>query len=407
MPQFKDLYDSIKKLINKFKRDLAFDTITDHLLFVNNFDDEDSVICRFVTNFYNKYNAIEIYNSKDGFNYLSDSLNLPKKYDRFLELDGIILMLLPADSLTKEDGDYIHSLNYKIKKEDNLLIYKYTYGKGRRKPTIKELESVFENLDYMDSLIKNDYSSIVAAIDTNRIADSYIDREKLEYHVDFSRSPELEYKVNYYKANKKFIEECKNRTYLGEAYLFASYYPLVIKETNVRPLILTYMVPNKKVNIRYITTARSTYKDVIFGLLDDIFDNVGFMPERLLCDNGDILAVLKKTLDELHIEYDLIVNTFDPIKNKALDNTELGKKPGLYDDPADIQSKSDIETFLKFMTSTIKNIDYDSLDFKTIELEIENNGQLEELDEYDDFDEFDDEDSNDKKNKDTDTDLVA
>ena len=401
--EFKELYDSIKKLINKFKRDLSFDTFTDHLLFVNTFDDDTPVVCRFVTNFYNRYNAIEIYNSTDGLNYLSDSLNLPKKYDRFLELDGIILMLLPSDALTKEDGDYIHSLNYKIKKEDNLLIYKYTYGKGRRKPTIAELESVFENLDYMDSLTKNDFTSLMSAIDNNRIADSFINRETLEYQVSFVRSPDFEYKVKNYKANKKFVEECKNRTYFGEAYLFASYYPLVIRETNVRPLILTYMVPDKMVNIRYITSARSTYKDVIFGLLDDIFDNVGFMPERLLADNGDILSILKKTLDELHIEYDLIVNTFDPIRNKALDDTDLGKKPGLYDDPADIQSKSDIETFLNYMTSTIKNIDYNNLDFKKIELELEN-AEYEDVD--GDYDEFED-DKEEKKNKDTDTDLVA
>jgi hypothetical protein len=157
------------------------------------------------------------------------------------------------------------------------------------------------------------------------------------------------------------------------------------------------------VNIRYITSARSTYKDVIFGLLDDIFDNVGFMPERLLADNGDILSILKKTLDELHIEYDLIVNTFDPIRNKALDDTDLGKKPGLYDDPADIQSKSDIETFLNYMTSTIKNIDYNNLDFKKIELELEN-AEYEDVD--GDYDDFEDE-KEDKKNKDTDTDLVA
>lgn len=393
MPQFKDLYDSIKKLINKFKRDLTFDTLTDHLLFSNQFDDDNPVICRFVTNFYGKYCAIEIYNSRDGLNYLSDALNIPKQYDRFLELDGIILMLLPSDALTKEDGDYIHSLNYKIKKEDNLLIYKYTYGKGRRKPNIAELQSIFENLDFIDSLIKNEFTSLMAAIDNNRIADSYINRDTLEYSVNFLKSPEFEYKVKYYKANKKFIDECKNRTYLGEAYLFASYYPMVIKETNVRPLIITYLVPNKKVIIRFITTARSTYKDVLFGIMDDIFDSVGFMPEKLLADNGDILAILKKTLDELHIEYDLVVNTFEPLRNKALEDTDLAKKPGLYDDPADIQSKADIEIFLNYMTATIKDIDYDSMEFKAIDADLE----------YDDED-FEEDD---KKAKDTDTDLVA
>ena len=56
MAEFKELYDSIKKLINKFKRDLSFDTFTDHLLFVNTFDDDTPVVCRFVTNFYNRFN---------------------------------------------------------------------------------------------------------------------------------------------------------------------------------------------------------------------------------------------------------------------------------------------------------------------------------------------------------------
>lgn len=399
MKEFKELYDGIKKLINKFKRDLDFDSFNDHLLFINSFDDEDGIVCRFVNNFYGKYNAIEIYNSRDGFNYLADSLSLPKKYDRFLELDGIILMLLPADSLTKVDGDYIHSLNYKIKREDNLLIYKYTYGKGRRKPTEAELSSVFENLDYMDSLIKNEGAALNAAIESNKIVESRINREKLEYQTVYRNLPNFEYKVKSYRANKKFIEECKNRTYLGEAYLFASYYPMVIKETNNRPLIITYLVPNKKIHVRYITSARSTYKDVIFGILDDIFDNVGYMPEKLLTDNADLLSIIKKTLDELHIEYELVVNTFDVIKNKALDSTDLGKKPGLFDDPSDIQPKADIEIFLNYMVSSIKNIDYDSMEFKSIDED------LAEL-EYDDED-FDSDESNNKKNKDTDTDLVA
>ena len=399
MKEFKELYDGTKKLINKFKRDLDFDSFNDHLLFINSFDDEDGIVCRFVNNFYGKYNAIEIYNSRDGFNYLADALSLPKKYDRFLELDGIILMLLPADSLTKEDGDYIHSLNYKIKREDNLLIYKYTYGKGRRKPTEDELSSVFENLDYMDSLIKNEGAALNAAIESNKIVESRINREKLEYQTVYRNLPNFEYKVKSYRANKKFIEECKNRTYLGEAYLFASYYPMVIKETNNRPLIITYLVPNKKIHVRYITSARSNYKDVIFGILDDIFDNVGYMPEKLLTDNADLLSIIKKTLDELHIEYELVVNTFDVIKNKALDSTDLGKKPGLFDDPSDIQPKADIEIFLNYMVSSIKNIDYDSMEFKSIDED------LAEL-EYDDED-FDSDESNNKKNKDTDTDLVA
>ncbi len=397
MQDFKELYDSIKKLIAKLKRDLAFDTLDEHLLFSNKFDDDKPVLVRFVNNFYNKYKAVEIYNSVDGLNYLSDSLNLPKKYDRFLDLDGLILMLLPSDAITKEDGDYIHSLNYKIKKEDNLLIYKYTFGKGRRKPNINELALIFENLDYLDSLYKNDYESLMAAIDTHKMVDSQIYRDKLEYQTFYSDMPNFEYKIKSYKPNLKFIDECKNRTYLGEAFLFASYYPMVIKETNVRPLIITYLVPNKKVIIRYITTARSTYKDVIFGLLDDIFDNVGYMPEKLLSDNADILAILKKTLDQLHIEYDLVVNTFDVIKNKAFDETDLGKKPGLYDDPADIQPKADIEVFLNYMVSSIKNIDYDSMEFKSIEED------LEELD----LEDEDNESSEDTKNKDTDTDLVA
>ena len=79
MKEFKELYDGIKKLINKFKRDLDFDSFNDHLLFINSFDDEDGIVCRFVNNFYGKYNAIEIYNSRDGFNYLDDALSLPKK----------------------------------------------------------------------------------------------------------------------------------------------------------------------------------------------------------------------------------------------------------------------------------------------------------------------------------------
>lgn len=387
MADYKELYNDIKKIIQKFNKNLYFDTIDNKMLFINTFDNDNfAYISRFNDKFYGRYKSFEIYYNQDGYNYLADSLSTPVEYERFFELDGFIIMQLPSDALTMEEGKFIHSLNYKIKKEDNILIYKYTCGKGRKLPTIKELEVIYNNLDFLDSLIKEDYVSIMSAQEVGRIAASHIDTKELNYSVSYIERANINYNVKFHKANKAFVEEFKDKTYYKEAFLFTSYYPMVIKETGVRPLMITYLVPSQKINVRYIMSARSTYKDVIYGILDDILETVGFLPEKLSLDSRDLLGILKNTLDELHIEYELVVNSMDPIQDKLLLESDLSKKPGLFDDPTDIQPKEAVETFLNYLVSNLRNLDYSNMDFEELEDEDE-----EEI----------------KPNSDVDTDLIA
>ena len=69
-------------------------------------------------------------------------------------------MLLPSNAITIEEGKLIHSLGHKIKRENNLLIYKYRCGKRRIIPTEKELKYSYTLLEFMASFVKNEYDSI-------------------------------------------------------------------------------------------------------------------------------------------------------------------------------------------------------------------------------------------------------
>ena len=97
---------------------------------------------------------------------------------------------------------------------------------------------------------------------------------------------------------------------------------MVIKETNVRPLIVYFYCPDtNKMLFNYIVDEPKEYKNCIFGILDNIFSSVG-LPEKIYFNNRTIHSIVSKTLDSLNIENSFLreKKTVDDNINQFLDH---------------------------------------------------------------------------------------
>ncbi|MCR5113560.1 MAG: hypothetical protein K6A63_06445 [Acholeplasmatales bacterium] len=358
---------------------------------------------RFNLKFLEHYKSIELFSTEYGFNYITDALTLEPAFQRFYEMDGLVVLLLNSEDLDEADGKYIHNMGCKIKHENNVLIYHYNYGKKRTLPSIHDLEVVFRNLEFLESLIKNE-PTLTEGFNANKMALSQIDTEKLEYKLTYKDIPYLEYLPKKARVNQALVDEYKDSIYSpDEAYLLTTFYTMVIKETGVRPLIVTY-IQGRKMFIKYIMTAPKTYKDLIYGIMDSIWTEAGVLPEVIHIDSREFYKALESTLDALHIEYDFFRNVPTMTNFEAFEQNATGirslkphkEKPGDRDSDTDIHPKELIEGFLKMLTQSISNL---------------SKVALEDISEYDLEEEFDDDSDSDSDeyatNMSTDTDYIA
>ena len=89
--------------------------------------------------------------------------------------------------------------------------------------------------------------------------------------------------------------------------MFTAYTPLIVQETGVRPLLIYFYFPDKnKVIFKYITDSPKEYKNYIYGILDDVFNKEGLV-EKLYVNDRNLYAYIVKTLSELKIEVELLL----------------------------------------------------------------------------------------------------
>ena len=386
---FKIHYDVLKDLVDKIKKTLL-DVDTSSVVFDNKIDNKKCAI-RINKSFFDSYFAIEIFNSKIGRFFLQEEIENDLSMVKRFSFDSIVFMLLPSNAITIEEGKLIHSLGHKIKRENNLLIYKYRYGKGRIIPTEKELEYSYTLLEFMASFVKNEYDTILEAVSSSAHIETKVDTKNYSYSDNYLYRLNYEYPYKLAPKSIDFINEFKDSVYSGETFLFSTFYPVVIKENGVRPLILTFIDDGYSINTRYITSSVNTYNEYIFGILDDVFSNLGKLPEKILLDNDLIYSLIKNTLEELHVEVELVQAPSSFITKTMMENNVDAKKPGSFDLDSDIQSKENVEQFLNYIVSDIKNVNVEELPM------IYESLKDEELDDdYDDLDDFDVKDDKDK-----------
>lgn len=387
-------YDEIKILVDKIKKKTSLLDLSNVVF--NNYFDKKLYAVRINGAFFDAYNSIEVYDNKIGRFFLEEEIENDYNQVRKYTLDAIVIMMLPSNALTMDDVEFIHKLGYRIKKENNILIYRYSYGKGRRIPTNLEFNILYDNLEFIYSLIKNEFNTIVDAENVNAHIESFIDTKNLEYLANYEYKLNYQYPFKELPVNQAIVDEFKDYTYIGETFLFSTFYPVVVKENRVRPLVLTFIHEGYDISTRYILTSIDTYNEIIFGILDDVFSHAKRLPEKMLLDNQLLYSLIKNTLEAMNIEVELVAPSTQVLTKRMLTNDSDIAHPGSFDLTADIQKKEDIETFLNYIVSNVKNINVEGLselyeELKNSELiEDEDDTNLDEI-----FLDDDNDDSND------------
>ena len=374
-------YKEIKKIISKLDKFNIFE-LYDEKIFVNFFASrKKNEYLRFSSNIFGNYNGIELFFNNRGYNYLHDTLTLEENAIRYDECDSITLLILNSCDVSMDEGKYIHSLGMKIKKENNLIIYRNRYGKKTEFANLVELEMFYSNLTYIAQIIFDEKESIDNNYKSDKIPHSFVDDYKSLYSINYLYLENLEWFPKKEKCNIDFVNEFKNGIYNPkESYMLATFYPMIIKETNVKPLLITFLSPNDKMVFKYITSSYAQYKYVLFGILDEIFSELKYIPSKIYFDNRDIYQILSNTLDGLNIEHELFRNVSPFDAKTYLDKEqELDFKKEMNLD-ANIQPKSVIETFLDFICKTVSNLNIGDIETDLdIEDDIDTNSNKEEL----------------------------
>ena len=364
-----DAYRTIKKLILKFEKNGYFDIYSDQI-FSNIFTStHKEVYMRISNTIYGKYKGVELFFNNRGYNFLHDSLLFSDEYIRYDEYDAVTLLLLDSDDISYNEGKYIHSLGMKIKKNNNAIVYRNNFGKKTNYANYNELRLMCVNLDFLSQMIPLEKEDIDKHQKEEKIPVSIIYDSKNVYSVNYFYIRKLEWLPKPSPSNLDFVKEYQNKIYNPkESYLLSSFYPMVLKENGTKPLLISFLSPDDKIVFKYIIGGVQTFKKVFFGLLDEIFSELKFLPSKIYFDNRDLFQICHKTLEALNIEHEL-----DYKKQINLDSNT--------------QPKEVIETFLKFIVQTVSSFKFDDLNL--------------DLDDYDDID--DDLDDNNDKN---DTNLV-
>ncbi len=349
-----DEYKKIKKFMSQFDKQDYFNLYSSADLFLNCFNNDRKYLFSFINNFYEDSVGIQIFDNRNGFNYVNDVLSL--SVDNMLiagRIDSICAVYLEKDLLTDEDIKFIHSNGTRVKPEKNLVIYRYELGKMKRFANKQEMKRVIKNCEFIACLCKDNYKDTIDAFNDAKFPLSIINEEDLMYRTIYMELPNLEEQPRRLPVNKQVVEEFSKFNYTGEeCYMFVAYTPLIIKETGVRPLLVYfYFSERNKVVFKYITDEPKEYKNYIFGILDDVFQSEG-LPDKLYLNDRAFYSFLNKTLNELNINSELL------LEENKIDLTLLNAVERLYQNSEELytETKDGIEMVLDLIINELNMI---------------------------------------------------
>ena len=346
-------YGKIKKYMSLFDKECYLNLFTNADFFMNIFG-KKKYLFSFLSDIYENSNGIQIFNNDNGFNYIHDVLSI--KDDNMIvagRLDSVIAVYVDKDFLNKDEIDYIHKMGFKLKKEKNLLIFRYEIGMAKRFANKKEMNDLIKNCEFIKSLLEDNFTDIVSAFETERMPISIIDEIKYEYHTMYLPLPNLQVMPRKLPINNQVYEDFKNIQFTGdECYMFVAYTPLIIKETGVRPLLIYFYFQEKnKVIFKYITDNYKEYKNYIFGILDEVLNKEG-LPEKLYLNDRKFYSFLYKTMESLNVEVELL------LEDNVVDDNLLDAVERLYQNSEElyVESKDGIEMVLDLVVSELNSL---------------------------------------------------
>ena len=301
---YKEDYKDLREVFLKYKRKDYFETYSSADLFYVIGSLGDYAILTFIDQFFGEAKGLQCFFNRDGMNYVHDILSTNDEYSVTVgDCDSIVAVFKTRDMLTDEDIEFLNKMDKRKTKDNNLIIYRFKKGYRYTIASHKDIHTIATYGVFLDSLIENEREDINNAFKDNDCVIASLNHEKKEYSCIYRPLPYLEDMPNRAPINKQFVEEYENHVYLNEeCYIFTSYLPVAVKSTGVRPLLLYfYYAGSNRMELRYILSSPKEYKNIIYGILDEIFTKIG-LPYKMIINNRDLYTILTKTLDRLSIE---------------------------------------------------------------------------------------------------------
>ena len=262
----------------------------------------------FVEQFVNESYGVQLFFNANGFNYVHDILTVNSdNVISLVDCDSICAIFASKSDLKPHEIKFLKDNKIRITENNNFLVYRFEPGYNYRLANSKEYSLLLKHLEFISSIISNEEVELVEEFKNGHTAVAVMDMKELQYSIVYRPLPYLETLPKKLKENIGFVEEFNNNTYIDdECYCFSVYTPLVIKETSVRPIVIYFYFPKlKKHYFKYILDAPKEYKNCIFGILYDVFHEIG-KPIKMIFNNRLIHSFLYKTLDKLNIECDFL-----------------------------------------------------------------------------------------------------
>lgn len=298
----KDAYLSCRDVMKIFYKKKYWEAFTvDDLFYM--IDDQRRVLFNFVDHFRGDSFGCQLFYNQKGMNYVHDILTANSEFTMlFGKCDSICAMFITRDELGKDEKDFIRLLNLRVS-DLNLIIYRLEEGTAKRIANQKEMDIFFEYIEFLLSLIKNEYKALIENFKEGNAAISIINSEEYSYSLVLRPLQSLEKMPKSLCVNQEFVEEFKNSTYVNsECLIFTSFMPVVLEGTKKNPVLIHIYYPglNKRV-FKYYSIPKKEHNSILFGILYDVFTEIG-IPTKIRLNNREIYSFVKKTLEKLHIE---------------------------------------------------------------------------------------------------------
>ncbi len=304
-----EIYFDIKKIMKKFiKRNCWEHYTAADIFYFHNMRSKRDAFLTFIDSFYGDSFGVQLFNNRDGFNYVHDIFTASNPDQMMIaDCDSICPVFVSESELTLEEIGYLNSRNIKIALENNLIIYRFKRGYDKRLATLAEEREVFKYIEFLDSLLRNDKKIIEEAFKLDYVAYCDIDFKDYEYNLIPRPVPFLEKSFKNEKPNEAIYLELKDKLFVNdEAVLFTAYLPFFVDTPNgwerIRPLGVYLVYPAlDKVYFGYIIDDPSGYSEKLWTIIYDAFTIIG-KPAMITCNGRDVYASLKNTFKKLNIE---------------------------------------------------------------------------------------------------------
>ena len=368
-------YLECRKILKKFIKKGYWTEFSSADIFYIQSTTKNKALFTFVEQFFSDAFGVQLFYTPDGFNYVHDILTTAEQSTVTLcDCDSLCAMFVSKADLKDDEKDYLRKNNVRIMETNNLLFYKYRPGYAQKLVNDKDLSVMLNHLEYLDSIIPNEYEDLKECFREGNSAVCLMNLEEMQYAMVYRPLPYLETKIKKEKANLAFIDEFKDSSYIDdECYACASYIPVSIRESGIRPLLVYFYFPNtNKHYFKYILEGPKDYKNVYFGILYEVFTQIG-IPTKMIFNNRAIYSLVNKTIDGMKIE-----NTFIR-ENVEIDMNVTDFIAKLYrrTNQEFVESESFLTDLLDTMTSALNALEYIEDDYYDSDSD---DSQLEEID---------------------------